>query len=128
MLTFFSSVYCNSLLATLNVRNSIREKGHNDLGISLRGISDSNASTVDNHQVAGLVVRVASPFSPPLLTVFLTQEIKAEVVEYTADVETGGADAHDRNRCPSLVQSTSVTTSLAAEIEPELESGRTRRG
>ena len=52
----YVAVYCNSLLATLNVRNLIREKGHNDLGISLRQISDSNASTVDGHKVAGLVV------------------------------------------------------------------------
>jgi hypothetical protein len=57
----FSSciVYCNSLLATLNVRNMIREKGHGDLGISLRQLSDSNGSTVDNHKVAGLVAATA---------------------------------------------------------------------
>lgn len=51
-------VYCNSLLATLNVRNAIRERGHNDLGISLRQLSDSNNSTVDNHKVAGSVLPV----------------------------------------------------------------------
>lgn len=44
-------LYCNSLLATLNVRNAIRGKGHGDLGISLREISESNTSTVDNHKV-----------------------------------------------------------------------------
>ena len=57
----FFPVYCNSLLATLNVRNKIRERGHNDLGISLPQLSDSGASTVDNHKVAGLVRGVAPP-------------------------------------------------------------------
>ena len=53
--TYLISVYCNSLLATLNVRNAIRGRGHDDLGISLRPIdvSDSNTSTVDNHKVVG---------------------------------------------------------------------------
>jgi hypothetical protein len=59
---FFVSVYCNSLLATLNVRNAIRGKGRDDLGISLRPISDSNTSTVDdNRKVDGSVVPAVPP-------------------------------------------------------------------
>jgi len=38
-------LYCNSLLSTLNVRNMIRDKGHNDLGLSLRHISDSTGES-----------------------------------------------------------------------------------
>ena len=55
-LFFFLPVYCNSLLATLNVRNAIRGRGHGDLGISLGPISDSHTSTTSNSKVIGLVV------------------------------------------------------------------------
>ena len=53
--TYWLSVYCNSLLATLNVRKAIRGKGHNDLGISLRPIGDSGTSSADQPKVVGLV-------------------------------------------------------------------------
>ena len=54
-LFLFFSVYCNSLLGTLNVREAIRQRGHNDLAISLRPIDYSNPSTSDNHKVDGSV-------------------------------------------------------------------------
>jgi len=37
-------LYCNSLLATLNIRKVIREIGHSDLGISLRTLGDSSTN------------------------------------------------------------------------------------
>jgi len=40
-------LYCNSLLATLNVRKAIRQRGHGETGISLRAIGDSST---DNHK------------------------------------------------------------------------------
>ena len=55
LVLIFDSVYCNSLLATLNVRNAIRGKGHGSLGISLYPVNDSNSSTTGNHKVDGLV-------------------------------------------------------------------------
>ena len=48
---YFVSVYCNSLLATLNVRDSIRERGHASLGISLNPIDMSNSSSAANRKV-----------------------------------------------------------------------------
>ena len=53
------SVHCNSLLATLNVRDAIRSKAHGSTGISLSGIGDLSPSGSDNHKVDGLVA-----FSP----------------------------------------------------------------
>ena len=49
------SVHCNSLLATLNVRDAIRSKAHGSAGISLSGIGDLSPSASDNHKVDGLV-------------------------------------------------------------------------
>jgi len=48
-------LYCNSLLATLNVRKAIRGRGHDNLGISLGPIEGSNPSISDNHKVVGFV-------------------------------------------------------------------------
>ena len=48
-------MYCNSLLATLNVRKGILERGQDDLGISLSPMDDSIPSTVDSSKVDGLV-------------------------------------------------------------------------
>ena len=49
--THFLPVYVNSLLATLNVRQTIRDKGQSDLGISLPYIADTGASSKDNRRV-----------------------------------------------------------------------------
>ncbi|KAF9647046.1 hypothetical protein BDM02DRAFT_2821025 [Thelephora ganbajun] len=99
-------LYCNSLLATLNVRKAIRGRGHVDLGISLRPIEDSNSSTVDNHKVI---------------------DIEAEI----ADIETHGYitgfKAHGCNGSSSFVQSMShPNNSRVVKTESELESGRPR--
>ena len=48
---YLVSVYCNSLLATLNVRKVIRGKGHSDNGISLYPVDGSNGSASGNRQV-----------------------------------------------------------------------------
>jgi len=52
---YFVPVYCNSLLATLNVRKAIRGRAQGDLGISLPRIGDSSVSTMDNRKVCGLL-------------------------------------------------------------------------
>ena len=65
--THLALVYCNSLLATLNVRKAIRGRGHDDLGISLRPIEDSKGSTADNHQVDGFVSHLHYAVSHPTL-------------------------------------------------------------
>lgn len=102
-------LYCNSLLATLNVRNAIRGRGHGDLGISLREISDSGTSTVDNQKEI---------------------DVKAEAVGYIPGAETEGyltdGDAHDHDRCPPVAQSKPTTDSRTVETEPEPEHGRER--
>ena len=49
------SVYCNSLLATLNVRDAILRKGNDNAGISLPTIGGSSLSTADIYKVDGLV-------------------------------------------------------------------------
>lgn len=104
-------LYCNSLLATLNVRNAIRGKGHGDLGISLREISDSGTSTVDNDN-------------------HKESDIKAEAVGYIPGAESEGyltdGDAHDHDRCPPVAQSIPGTDSRTVETEPEPEHGRER--
>ena len=48
-------VYCNSLLATLNVRKVIRERAHNDLGISLRPVTTIGSK--DNRKVCIYIIR-----------------------------------------------------------------------
>ncbi|KAF9782614.1 hypothetical protein BJ322DRAFT_1110494 [Thelephora terrestris] len=105
-------LYCNSLLATLNVRNAIRGRGHDDLGISLRPIdvSDSNTSTVDNHKEIEIEI-----------------DVKTEAVGYVEDSEREGSlpsfNAHDHNRCPPLDQPISGADPRAIQEKLELESG-----
>ena len=48
---YFIPVYCNSLLATLNVRSAISGRAHNDLGISLRPIGETTIGSKDNRGV-----------------------------------------------------------------------------
>ena len=48
------AVCCNSLLATLNVRNPIRESGHGDRGVSQRQLIDLNGLTADDHKIVRL--------------------------------------------------------------------------
>ena len=111
---YLISVYCNSLLATLNVRKAIRGRGHGDLGISLRPIEDSNSSTVENHKVVGLVC--LSFFTVADQSLVQGTDIKAEI----ADVE-----AHGGIGSSSFVQSMSHNNnSQVAETESEFESGR----
>jgi len=43
-------LYCNSLLATLNVRDAIRERGNNNTSISLRPFDGSNSSSTANRR------------------------------------------------------------------------------
>ena len=108
------SVYCNSLLATLNVRKAIRGRGHGDLGISLRPIEDSNSSTAENRKVVGLVC--LSFFTVADKSLAQETDIKAGI----ADVE-----AHGGHGGSSFVQSMSHNNnSQVAETESEFESGR----
>ena len=60
LVLIFFSVYCNSLLATLNVRKAIRGRGHCDLGISLNIFGNLDLSTANNHKVGGLAYLVLS--------------------------------------------------------------------
>jgi hypothetical protein len=55
------SVYCNSLLATLNVRNEIRSRGHSDPGIPLYHTPDPNAPVVGSQNT---VIPLASWLRP----------------------------------------------------------------
>ena len=58
---YFILVYCNSLLATLNVRRAIRGRAHNDLGISLRPIGDTTIGSKDNRGVCLCVICTSLP-------------------------------------------------------------------
>lgn len=62
----FFPVYCNSLLATLNVRRAIRGRGHNDLGISLRPIGDTTVGSKDARGVCARATCTLPPLIQPL--------------------------------------------------------------
>jgi len=50
-LRLFVPVYCNSLLATLNVRKAIRERAHDGHTMSMRAIGGSSGSSADTRKV-----------------------------------------------------------------------------
>ena len=62
---YFVPVYCNSLLGTLNVRQAIRGRAHNDLGISLRVIGESGDSSKNNRGVCACAIVPRSSLSNP---------------------------------------------------------------
>ena len=108
-------MYCNSLLATLNVRKAIRGRVHGDLGISLRNTESSNPSY--RNQVAD---------SCPTCTVLsliklLVQDIdiKVETLRY---VTAGDPESHDGD-----LSTMSKANHGVIEAEYELESGQVRQ-
>ena len=62
---YLVSVYCNSLLASLNVRKAIRERGQENLPITMHFIEDLNGSTMGNRQVDGFVSQLCYTVSHP---------------------------------------------------------------
>ena len=93
-------MHCNSLLATLNVREAIRRKGQGGAGISLSDIGDSSPSDSENHKVDGLVAfRPLTSLTRPL----------AQGSAFNPNAESGkyiaGTKVHDGNTIEPWVSS-----------------------
>jgi len=121
-------VYCNSLLGTLNIRKVIRERGHGDVGISLRPIGDSNSSNTDSRKVDGSVCFTRS--LPPL-TQSSTQarDIEAKIADVEDCGPIAGTEAHGGNVGHQFLNSRSQIDNgpRMVWIESGLESGPARR-
>jgi len=94
---FMGRLYCNSLLATLNVRRSIRERAHDSRGMALHPMGSSSASSSGNRKEI---------------------HIKTETLEYITDDKP-----HGGNGSLVFVQS-NTDDPQAVEDEYELESER----
>jgi len=94
---FMGRLYCNSLLATLNVRGTIRERAHDSRGMSLHPMGSSSASSSGNRREI---------------------HIKTETLEYIRDDKP-----QDGNGSLIFVQS-NTDDPQAVEDEYELESER----
>ena len=126
-LSFFLPVYCNSLLAALNIRKAIRGTGHGDHGISLGPILDPHTSTTS--KVIGLVVppvphrrspirwRRKSAPSPRLWGIFRTSkpEDTAGIPMPTITINVHRSSGQYPRTAPSKVNPTLSSPSPAAE-------------
>jgi len=80
---YFLLVYCNSLLTALNIRDTIRERGHATLGISLSPIGESNSLSAANREVVWSVCLLLYCRSPNLWVRKSTSRPKSQVSEPT---------------------------------------------
>ena len=112
---YFAPVYCNSLLATLNVRQAIRERAHYDLGISLRPIGDTTIGSKNNRRVCPRATCTLLPLTKPLTWDI---SIKTETVEPTASRKSRGYDGS------SVFVQQNTDGLRVVEGEYDLESGR----
>ena len=105
-------MYCNSLLATLNVRESIRGRAQNDLSMSLRPMGDTSIGTKDNRRVCARTARSLLQFTQPS---YQEIHIKTETVQFTTGEKSDGS---------SIFAQPTTGSPRAVEDDYELESGK----